>query len=339
MITSIKSLASERARRREGRIRQLEHERDSRESAIFARIPRLGEIKAVQSEVGLDLARLMLHVPTRFKKSFEELQAWSLQLSAERRELLERHGINPEELEVRWDCPVCKNTGWLQPEPAGPDTVHPAKKCQCLIQEEINDLYRAAGIAGHMREQTFGRLELTVYPAEDRDYMAKVIEYAKGYASRIANGTQEECLLLTGEVGRGKTFLSTAIGNVAVEAQRTVVYFTFSEFLDLLRLQKFEDEEKYREGLQRLLDADLIILDDLGAEKVTEFVGQELFNIINHRMNRSSPMIVSTNLTTREIDDAYGPRIASRLLHGFEVVEMRGDDIRWVLRHGRHASN
>ncbi|MDB4894746.1 MAG: putative chromosome replication initiation protein [Firmicutes bacterium] len=335
MITSIRSLATERARRREARIRQLEQERDSRESAIFQRIPRLAEIKALQSEVGLDLARLMLRVPTRFNKSFEELQAWSLELSAERRALLERHRINPDELDVRWDCPICKNTGWLQPEVAGPDTVHPAKKCQCLIQEEIDDLYRAAGIAGHMREQTFGRFDLTVYPSEDRDYMAKVVEYGKGYASRVAKGTQEESLLLTGDVGRGKTFLSTAIGNVAVEAHRTVVYFTFSEFLDLLRLHKFEDEEKYREGLQRLLDADLIILDDLGAEKVTEFVAQELFNIINHRMNRSMPMIVSTNLTPQELADAYGPRIASRLLNGFEVLLLRGDDIRWILRRRR----
>jgi DNA replication protein DnaC len=335
MITSIRSLATERARRREARIRQLVQERDSRESAIFQRIPRLAEIKALQSEVGLDLARLMLRVPTRFNKSFEELQAWSLELSAERRALLERHRISPDELDVRWDCPICKNTGWLQPEAAGPDTVHPAKKCQCLIQEEIDDLYRAAGIGGHMREQTFSRLELTVYPPEDRAYMAKVVEYGKGYAQRVANGTQDESLLLTGDVGRGKTFLSTAIGNVAVEAHRTVVYFTFSEFLDLVRLQKFEDDEQYREGLQRLVDADLIILDDLGAEKVTEFAGQELFNIINQRMNRSLPIVVSTNLTPQEIADAYGPRIASRLLNGFEVLPLRGEDIRWVLRRRR----
>lgn len=335
MITSIRSLTTERARRREARLRQLEQERDSREIAIFERLPRLAEIKAIQTEIGLDLARLMLRVPSRLQRGFDELKAWSLQLSAERDELLKRHRIDPADLEVWWDCPVCKNTGWLEPEPAGPDMVHPAKKCNCLIQEEIEDLYHMAGITGPLREQTFARFDLSVYPPEDRDYMSKVLTYCKGYARQIASGTQQESLLLTGDVGRGKTFLASAIANVAVEARRSVVYFTFSEFVDLLRLNKFETEEAYRDGVQRLMDADLIVMDDLGAERKTEFVGQELFNVINHRMNCRLPIIVSTNLTPGEIEEVYGPRIASRLLNGFEVMLLRGEDVRWVLRRRR----
>jgi DNA replication protein DnaC len=136
-------------------------------------------------------------------------------------------------------------------------------------------------------------------------------------------------------VGRGKTFLSSAIANVAVAARRTVVYFTFSEFLDLIRLHKFDDDAQYQEGTQRLMDADLIVLDDLGAEKVTEFVGQELFTIINHRMNRQLPMVVSTNLSPGELEDTYGPRIASRLLSGFDACMLRGGDVRKVLRDRR----
>lgn len=55
-------------RRREARIRQLEQERDERERAIFQRIPRLQEIKALQSEIGLDVARLYLRAPTRLDR-------------------------------------------------------------------------------------------------------------------------------------------------------------------------------------------------------------------------------------------------------------------------------
>lgn len=84
-----------------------------------------------------------------------------------------------------------------------------------------------------------------------------------------------------------------------------------------------------------MLDADLIVLDDLGAEKVTEFVAQELFTIINHRINRMLPMIVSTNLTPAEIEESYGQRIASRLLFGFEALPLRGEDVRRVLRRRR----
>lgn len=337
MITSLRSLANERKRRRELRVRQLEQERDARELAIFGRIPQLAVIKQVQTEIGLDLARLMMRRPTRYGKSFEELQAWAKQLSDERAALLKQHQIDPADLEVRWDCPSCKNTGWLEPEPVGDNMVRPPKKCHCLVQEEIDDLYKAAGLTGPLREQTFDRFDLSVYPQGDREYMGKVMEHCRRFGQAVAQGRAAESLLLMGDVGRGKTYLSSAIANIVVGAHKTVVYFTFDEFMDLVRMHKFDDDEAYKEGLQRLMDADLIVLDDLGAEKVTDFVAQELFTIINHRMNRQLPMVVSTNLTPGEITDTYGDRIASRLLNGFDAIMLRGDDVRRVLRQRRWA--
>jgi DNA replication protein DnaC len=332
MIISTKNSAGDRLRRRELRIRQLEQDRDEREGLVFDRVPRLAEIKGIQSEIGLDLSRLMLRVATFYGKDFEELKSWSLALSAERNQLLAQHRINPSDLEVSWDCVACKNTGWLPPEPAGPDTVHPAEKCSCLIQEEIDDLYRSAGLTGPLREQTFEGFDLSVYPPQDQEYMSKLMTYCREYASDVAQGKSQESLLLTGDVGRGKTFLASAIGNVVVAQKQNVVYFTLSEFMALLRMVRLDDDMEYRAGVQRLLEATLIILDDLGAEKVTEFVAQELFNIINHRMNRSLPMVVSTNLTPDQIEADYGARIASRLLNGFEGLHLVGDDIRRVRR-------
>jgi len=335
MITSLRSLTSERLRRREARIRQLEQERDARERELFARVPELAWIKDVQSEIGLDLARLLLKARTKFGKSFDELKAWSLELSTQRQELLKQHRIDPADLEVRWDCPDCQNTGWLPAQPAGPDTVLPPEKCHCLIQEEFEDLYRASGIVGPLKEQTFAKFDVSVYPAGDRDYMGKLARYCKQFADSVARGEKVESLLLMGDVGRGKTFLSSAIANVAVSARKTVVYLTFSEFLDLVRMHKFDDDQTYQEGVGRLMEADLLILDDLGAEKVTEFVAQELFTIINHRMNRQAPMVASTNLSPAELEETYGTRIASRLLNGFDAVMLKGQDVRKVLRGRR----
>ncbi|MBY6274523.1 MAG: DNA replication protein DnaC, partial [Bacillaceae bacterium] len=64
----------------------------------------------------------------------------------------------------------------------------------------------------------------------------------------------------------------------------------------------------------------------------TEFVAQELFNLINLRLNRQMPMVVSTNLRASELFDTYGERIASRLLYGFEALTLEGEDVRRVLR-------
>lgn len=335
MITSLRSLTNERQRRREARIRQLEQERDAREREIFERVPELAWIKNVQAEIGMDVARIFLKTRTRLGKSFDELKAWSLELSAQRQELLKKHRIDPALLEMMWDCEACKNTGWLPAEPAGPDTVLPPKKCHCLIQEEIADLYRASGLVGPLKEQSFDRFDATVYPSADRDYMTKVMRFCKRFAECVAKGEAVESLLLMGDVGRGKTFLSSAIANVAVAARKTVVYLTFSEFLDLIRMHKFGDGEDYQEGIQRLMDADLVVLDDLGAEKVTDFVAQELFTIINHRMNRKAPMVVSTNLEPSELQDTYSHRISSRLLNGFDACLLKGQDVRKVLRERR----
>jgi len=324
-------LTSERAKRREARIRQLEQERDEREATIFAAVPRLAEISRLQSEIGLDVARLYLRAQTQFRMTFEELRDWSLRLSAERAELLRQHHIDPAKLEVHWDCPACQNTGWIR-EPATDGTVSPPRKCSCLIQEEIEDLYHAAGLTGPLRSHTFEQFDLSVYPSEDREYMAQVLDYCRRFAQAVTAGRAQDSLLLQGDTGLGKTFLASAIANVAVAAHRTVVYFTFSEFMDLVRMHKLEDGVDSREGIQRLLDADLIVLDDLGAEKVTDFVGQELFNLINQRLNRQLPMVVSTNLQPDEIEDSYGQRIASRLLFGFEALQLRGRDVRMVLR-------
>jgi len=338
MITSIRSLANERARRRESRIRQHEAERDAREAAIFQRTPRLAEIKALQAEIGLDLARLVLRAPTRSGKNFADLKAWALQLGNEWTTLLHRHHIDPREFEVQWDCADCQDTGWLAPEQAGPDAVHPPQKCHCLVQEEVADLYRASGLTGQFREQRFDTFDLTVYPPSERAYMGHVNEACRTFSEQVRHGKEVESILLMGDVGLGKTFLCSAIGNAVLDARRSMVYFTLSEFLDLVRLMKFDDDQDYRQGVQRLLDADLIILDDLGAEKVTEFAAQELFNIINHRMNRLLPMVIATNLTPGEIQSTYGQRIASRLLGSFEVLPLKGEDVRRVLRQRRaHA--
>lgn len=337
MKSFLTNLGSDRAKRREARIRQLIQERDAREEAIFGRAPRLREIKLLLAEIGLDMARLTLRRATRFGKDAEELGDWARTLIGERNALLASLGLSVQDLDVQWDCDACENTGWLPVEQVDEERVRPQQKCHCLLQEEIDDLYRVSGLAHPMRQHTFDVFDLTVYPAEIRGYMEGVRAECEQFAYDVADGKPVQNLLLVGGVGRGKTFLSSCIANRVLQAKRTVVYLTFLEFLDLTKRVTFDAQDDEIDGVARLLEADLLVLDDLGAEKVSEFVAQELFKVINARVNRGAPMVISTNLDPETLQATYSERIYSRLAGTSVSFMLRGDDIRLILRKRRRT--
>ena len=89
-----------------------------------------------------------------------------------------------------------------------------------------------------------------------------------------------------------------------------------------------ESDEKSSYIAEKVLDADLLILDDLGAEFITQFTTSELFRIVNHRLLTGKKMIFSTNLTLSELKSTYSERIVSRIIGEFENCVFFGEDIR-----------
>ena len=77
-----------------------------------------------------------------------------------------------------------------------------------------------------------------------------------------------------------------------------------------------------------MLECDLLVIDDLGAEFITSFTTAALYNIINTRMNMSLPTIISTNLSLTEIEKTYSNRISSRLIGEYMILMFDGNDIR-----------
>ena len=75
-------------------------------------------------------------------------------------------------------------------------------------------------------------------------------------------------------------------------------------------------------------ECDLLIIDDLGTEFVTKFTQAAIYNIINTRLNSGKPVIISTNLSTKELEDVYGNRMVSRIVGVLRKIEFYGSDIR-----------
>ena len=148
-------------------------------------------------------------------------------------------------------------------------------------------------------------------------------EKAKALAENFPNDGQG--LLFQGGVGRGKTHLSAAIARYVIENYHVpVTMMSYSEMLAKIR-QNFEEDGK---EVERLCNVPLLIIDDLGQEKWSEWNFETTFRIINSRYETRSPVIVTTNCTRMELISNVGEAVFSRLYEMTDRVTVTGDDYR-----------
>lgn len=153
-------------------------------------------------------------------------------------------------------------------------------------------------------------------------------EYAESFGRETTNG-----LMLYGKAGSGKTHLAVSIARHIIEKKQIQV--RFARIVDLLsEIRKtFDNNEQYRtenesELIQRYTAAPLLIIDDLGAEKTTDWVRQILYQIIDERWIEQKPIIVTSNLNLEELEARFEERIASRVAGMCRLVESRDYDYR-----------
>ena len=133
-------------------------------------------------------------------------------------------------------------------------------------------------------------------------------------------------MVLTGTVGSGKTGLAVALAYIVHMQGHRVRIGTFTEILDEMR-PKAGFGEKETEPAD-LYKPKLLVLDDLGTQKVTEFVEERLFAIIDGRHQRSLPTIITTNLDLSQLNEQFGRRVVSRIVELSTFVSLSGEDLR-----------
>jgi DNA replication protein DnaC len=122
-------------------------------------------------------------------------------------------------------------------------------------------------------------------------------------------GSQQGWLLLMGGYGTGKTHLAAAIANFAVDLDIPTIFITVPDLLDTLRYTYQNPDERCDERFEEIRRAPLLIMDDFGTHNATAWAQEKLFQIINYRYTNQLPLVVTSNLSLREIEG----RIASRL--------------------------
>ena len=159
---------------------------------------------------------------------------------------------------------------------------------------------------------------------------SKCIEFVENF-----DNPETRNLLFTGNTGLGKTFMSNCIANELIKKGKNVLYQTAPVLLETVIDNKMN---KYKTSSQddfykNVLEADLLIIDDLGTECLNSMKLSELFSILNTRLlnlnNKVTKTIISTNLNINNIFKNYEERIGSRIAGFYDIYYFFGDDLRF----------
>lgn len=286
-----------------------------RREKVWKAHPRLKELEEQVARA------LQLHVFGQCSKTEVE------RAIAARLAYLQQYGIPQDYAEPKWQCTHCQDEGYVD-----------GTLCSCRQQAELDAMIRNSGLPIKLRGQTFDKFELKWYSEKrkalgksERQWAAYALQCCQGFVASILEGVNRQGLFISGEVGLGKTFLLSAMCNSLIEARVPTMYVVFSDLIAAIKDSFNNEGSAHTESriMAAAKDARVLILDDLGAEQVTEFVTNRLFDILNYRCNHNKPLVVSSNLSSQQIGDLYGKRIASRLWEMCELVLLYGEDIRW----------
>lgn len=299
----------------------------SRKNEVFAKIPRLFEIEAQLDRYGIRMLNYIADGKYDETKAVSEIIAENRAYAEERERLLIQSGYPGDYLEIPPFCKICGDTGFDN-----------NKLCSCMKKEMNLYALQSANLSELLSEQTFDKFDISYYSNEyveaygcsPRENMSAILDECVSYAENF--GESSENLLFCGDCGLGKTFLSSAIANELLSRGTDVLYVSCNALFPILEDIHFGREvgEKSSYIVRKLSECDLLILDDLGSEFVTQFTCAELFRIINTRLLLNKKMIISTNLNRNMIAKTYSDRIASRISGSFSVLEFLGSDIRRI---------
>lgn len=310
--------AEEEIKRRKAANAQLQ-DRHIYEAEVKA--PVIREYRLELAQTGTKLANIILSGVPDAQQKIKSIENVNLKLQEKIDKALVEAKLPQNYTDTVYTCEKCRDTG-----------IYNNRRCTCfmdivkrLASAELNN-------TSPMKLCSFETFNCDLYPeATDpvtgrtmRQLMRHNLEYCKTYAENFH--LPNVSILMKGKTGLGKTHLSLAIADKVLEQGYSAVYGSAPDLLHRIEQEHFS-YEKSDETTNLIMTADLLILDDLGAEFDKQFYNAALYNIINTRYNASKPMIVNTNFDSNELKQRYGDRIASRLFT-MEQLFFVGKDIR-----------
>ena len=235
-------------------------------------------------------------------------------------ERLANNGYDENVLSYQPLCPICEDKGYKD-----------GKMCVCLEQMVIDEYHKQSNLQHMIAQENFDMFDESLFSEKKQNsnkspreniLVAKeaCLSFIKEFDSINRN------ILFVGGVGTGKTFLTHCVAKELLERCKTVMYFTAYDLVE--KFTEISLGQIDRNGKEMLWNCDLLIIDDLGCERQTVFSQNSLFNLLNERLVRNKSMLISTNLSVKELQQTYNERIFSRIMGNFIGIRFIGDDLR-----------
>ena len=315
--------------------RKAELDLEKRKQELYSKIPRLQEIESELNNFAINTAKNILNGSS---DSLDSLSKKVDELKTEKEKILEINKIPNNFLKPKYDCSICEDTGYVHIQNSASNI------CPCLKQKLLDISYNKSNIS-NLDKENFDTFNLNVFsdkaapekykinisPRQNMEIIkTKCLEFIENF-----DNPETHNLLFTGNTGLGKTFMTNCIANELIKKGKNVLYQTAPVLLETVIDNKMS---KYKTASQdnfykTVLEADLLIIDDLGTECINSMKLSELFTILNTRLlnlnNKVTKTIISTNLNINNIFKCYEERIGSRIAGFYDIYYFFGDDLRF----------
>lgn len=292
------------------------HLLEERKVEVYAKVEGYRELSESISAISVTQGKKLLDGDDH---ALEDLHISIKNLTSMKEQLLVGAGYPKDYLQPLYECPDCKDTGYIKGE-----------KCHCFKQAVINILYEQSGIQEIMKKENFDTLSYEYYEGEDLTRFQNTVNTCKNFIKTFNSDYQN--LFFYGTVGTGKSFLSGCIARELIEKGYSVIYSSSVRLFENLSANIYDYKSKAASaGPQTdLYDCDLLIIDDLGTEYSRNINPSILFSLLNERhLNRKST-IISTNLSLEDFRNLYSDRIFSRISNQCSICKFTGPDIRMI---------
>lgn len=251
--------------------------------------------------------------------ALKDLRAAISRLTSEKQLLLAKAGYPSDYLSGIYDCPDCKDTGYIN-----------GQKCHCFKQAVIHLLYEQSGISDVLEKENFDTLSFEYYQGEDLERFQKTVSECRKFIETFDSDYHN--LFFYGTVGTGKSFLSGCIAKELIESGHSVIYFSAAGLFEILSKNIFDYKNKDDtvDSHENLSDCDLLIIDDLGTEFTKNIAPSVLFSLLNERHLNKRSTLISTNLSLEDVRNRYSDRVFSRITSHYNLCKFTGPDIRML---------